>query len=392
MKKVVDVLVIGLGAMGSAALRELANRKVDAIGIDERSPPHCFGSSHGDTRITRQAIGEGEEYVPLVLRSYELFREAERETGETLLEATGGLIMASQGSRSLIHGTNQFLEKTIAAAKKYAIQHEVFSASEIRQRFGKFRLVGDETGYYEYHAGFLRPERCIMANLMLAERYGAAIHRKEKVIDLVPKIGSVTVRTTAGEYSANTVILSAGAWVPKLLDSISKKFSTLFTIYRQTQFWFDIEGPVAAFQAPRFPIFIWNLGEGQSFYGFPAIDGEGGGVKVAAAQYKEATNPDTVRRWVSKEEVAEMHAQYIKDRLPGLRNKCRKAISCLYTVTTDSKFIIDFHPDFPNIIVASPCSGHGFKHSAAIGEVLAEFATTGKSTIDTSAFSFKRFM
>src|SRR5687767_14781221 len=175
-----DVIVIGLGAMGSAACYQIARRGARVIGIDRFAPPHSFGSTHGETRITRQAIGEGEQFVPFALRSYEIWRELESETGEDLLTITGGLIMSSAVEHTL-HGNTDFLKTTIDAASKFAIKHRVLNAHEISEEFPQFSLGGSEVGYFEEAAGFLRPERCVATQLRQAEKLGAVLRRNERV-------------------------------------------------------------------------------------------------------------------------------------------------------------------------------------------------------------------
>jgi sarcosine oxidase len=383
-----EFAVLGLGAMGSAAAFQLAKRGRKVLGIDQFTPPHAFGSSHGETRITRLAIGEGEHYTPLVLRSHELWREIERETGADLLTITGGLFISSSARTAMLH-VDQFFSNTVAAAEKYRIPHQLLSAQEMRKRFSPFHVRDDEFGYYEPSAGFLRPEACISAQLQLARKYGAAIHTNEKVLGFQPSKDDVTITTDQRTYTAAKLIISAGAWLPGLMPAYAAPFKVL----RQLLFWFDVKGPITPFLPANCPIFIWELqGPEQAIYGFPAIDGAKGGVKVATQQYERTTTPETVDRDVSDEEAAAMHEKYVAPYLPDLSSRCIKAVSCLYTATPDAEFIIDFHPQSQRIIVASPCSGHGFKHSAAIGEALAELAVDGKSRFDLSAFGFARFM
>jgi sarcosine oxidase len=374
--------------MGSAALYPLAKRGCKVLGIDQFSPPHALGSSHGDTRITRQAIGEGEHYTPLALRSYELWREIEQQTGETLLEITGGLIISSNATVSSMH-VPEFLANTLAAAKTYDIGHEIFDAAEIRRKFPQFHVEDGEYGYYEYDAGFLRPERCIGAQIALAKQFGAIVHCNEKVETFHETTGIVSVRTSLGEYEADRLIVTAGAWLPKL---ISDDIGGLFKIIRQVLVWFDVMTPIERFQPSHFPIFIWALpGKTQGIYGFPAIDGRNGGVKIATEQYASMTTADSADRSVTPEEIQAIYEDYVAPYFPDLSRTCVKAATCLYTLTPDSHFVIDSHPEYPSVILASPCSGHGFKHSAAIGEVLAQLALDGVSAIDISRFKFSRF-
>jgi sarcosine oxidase len=383
-----DVVILGLGAMGSAAAYQLAKSGAKVLGVDQFAPPHRLGSSHGDSRITRLAIGEGAQYTPFALRSHEIWREIEGQTGADLLTVTGGLIISSSSRTAMLH-VDDFFANTVAAAQKHGIAHQILDAGDIRKRFPQFRIRDDEIGYYELQAGFLRPENCVRAQLALAQKYGAEIHTGEKVLAFDAGAQDVTIETSCGRYAAEKLIVAAGAWLPELLDA---RYATSFKVLRQVLFWFDVEGPLQPFLPANCPVFIWELqGPEQAIYGFPAIDGPHGGVKVATQQYETATTPETVNRDVSPEEALRMHDIYIGPYLPALSRKCLKAVACLYTVTPDAGFVIDFHPDSKRIIIASPCSGHGFKHSAAIGEALAELAIDGQSRLDLSAFSLGRF-
>lgn len=379
-----DAVVVGLGAMGSAALYHLAGQGARALGIDRFAPPHPYGSTHGDTRITRQAVGEGPAYVPLVLRSYELWRDLERETGRDLLSITGGLIMGSAGGASAHHGRIDFLERTMAVAREFHIPHATLDTAEIRRRFPQFALAGDEIGYFEEPAGFLRPEACVAAHLAVAARRRAEIRTGETVTAVVPEAGGgVTVQTDSGTHSAGTAILAAGPWLPSLLDDA---YAPLFAVYRQVLYWYDVKEGIEQYLPGTFPIFIWLRDDGD-IYGFPAIDGPRGGVKVATEVYHETTTPEQVAREVGSEETQAMYREHVAGTIPGLSERCVKAASCLYTVTPDSHFVIDRHPHHPQVILASPCSGHGFKHSPAIGEGVAQWVSGREPEIDLSAFS-----
>jgi sarcosine oxidase len=384
-----DTIIIGLGAMGSAAAYQLSKRNAKVLGIDQFSPPHNLGSTHGETRVTRQAIGEGAEYVPLTLRSYEIFREIEAESNADLLTITGGLIMSNPSGNANLHGNDGFIETTVATAKKFGVKHQTLTVDEIARKFPQFSLDGNEHGYFEDEMGFLRPENCVAAQLELAEKYGAKIRRNEKVVAIRTFPDSVEVFTDKAVYRAEKIIISVGAWVKDFVEIEQKE---LFQIYRQVFYWFDVADNYEKFKLGNFPIFIWEFGrwENDFVYGFPVIDGEKGGFKVATETYLETTNPDTVNREVSQAEIDEVYEKYIKNRISGVSNKCVKTTTCLYTVMPKAKFLIDYLPDNKRVIVASPCSGHGFKHSAAIGEILAELVIEGKSRIDISAFSFEK--
>jgi sarcosine oxidase len=385
-----DAIIIGLGAMGSAAAYQLSKRNAKVLGIDQFSPPHNLGSTHGETRVTRQAIGEGEEYVPLTLRSYEIFREVEAESNADLLTITGGLIMSNPSGNANLHGNEGFIETTVSTAKKFGITHQTLTADEIARKFPQFNLDGNEDGYFESEMGFLRPENCVMAQLELAEKYGAKINRNEKVLEIKHDANSVEVITDKGKYQANKITISAGAWIK---DFVEKSQKDLFKVYRQVFYWVDVADNYEQFKLGNFPIFIWEFGrwENDFVYGFPAIDGEKGGFKIATETYLETTNPDNVNREVSQAEIDEVFEKYIKNRIVGVSKNCVKTATCLYTVMPKAKFLIDYLPDNKRVIVASPCSGHGFKHSAAIGEILAELVIDERSQFDISAFSFGNF-
>jgi sarcosine oxidase len=384
-----DTIVVGLGAMGSAAVYQLAKRGNKVLGLDRFSPPHPNGSSHGESRIIRQAIGEGDEYVPLALRSYELWREIERATGKRLLTFTGGLTLQSQNNDAVMHGRRDFLDEAIRCAKKFNIRHETLGTTEIKKRYPQF-AVTDERAYYEYETGFLKPELCIEAELDLARRHGAAVQTDEIVVSVESDGKSaVTVKTNHASYCAEKVIVAAGAWIARFLP---RAYAHLFKVYRQVVYWFAIrEDCRANFAAPEFPIFIWIFGKGSEFgfYGFPSLDGKT--IKIATEQFAASTDPDRARREVNIEEQRAMYNACLRDRLPGISDRCLTAATCLYTTTPDSHFVIDAHPENERIIIASPCSGHGFKHSAAIGEALAEQVIDSKSKLDMSGFSLKRF-
>jgi sarcosine oxidase len=383
-----ETIVLGLGAMGSATAYQLARRGNSVLGIDQFSPPHALGSSHGDTRITRLAIGEGEQYTPLALRSHQLWRELESETGTKLLTVCGGLIISSSAKTSRTHVEN-FFDNTLAAAKKYAIAHEVLDATEIRRRFPRFNVADDEQGYLERDAGFLRPEACVGAHLMAAERRGAEIRREERVSRFEASANAVTVTTDRETYVAETLIVTAGPWLPELVD---RRLARHFTVYRQTLFWFDIDGPIAPYLPEHWPIFIWELqGKKQGIYGFPAIDGPRGGMKIATEQYESTTTAETIDRTVTDREKMAMYEDYVAPYVAGVSGRCLRAMSCLYTVTPDFGFVIDTHPDSKRVIVVSPCSGHGFKHSPAIGEALADLAIEGATAVDLGVFYLQRF-
>jgi len=385
-----DILVIGLGAVGSAALYQAAKRKARVIGIDRFSPPHDQGSSHGDTRITRQAIGEGREFVPLVLRSNQIWEEIEAATGRSLMTRCGCLVLASPNMPGQHHGSTSFLQDTIDAAREFGIAHEILNTTEIQHRYPQFHLRGDETGYFEPEAGLLRPETCVEAQLQLGRQAGAQINGNETVEMITAQASRfVEVQTNRARYSAAHVIVTAGAWIPKLLGA---EYEHLFRIYRQTLCWFALDKNRDRYTPRRFPVFIWITGDQprDMMYGFPAVDGPDG-LKIATEQYDATVDPDAVPRDVAASDIAALYSEYVAPRFPDVSSRCLRTATCLYTVTPDAKFIVDRFRSLDNAWFASACSGHGFKHSAAIGEALVRRALGESALVDLSMFRLRRF-
>ena len=372
-----DVLVIGLGAMGSATAYQLAKLGVKVIGVDQYTPPHPHGSTHGETRITREAIGEGAQFVPLAMRSHQLWREIEAQTGQTLLTTCGGLIIARADQPSRLHEQSDFLGNTIRAAEAFGIPHERLNANEIAARFPQFVLQGDECGYFEPGAGYLEPEACVRTQLSLATQHGADLRFGEKVRSVVHMGRQTIVKTDCTRYAPRITIVSVGPWAPQLLPTLAESL----TVRRQVLYWFERDSsrqePFS--YLPRdFPVFIWHWGDGPDdvFYGFPQLAGATT-IKVATEQHTATTTPETVRRDVAEVEIATMHARHIEGKLRGIGARCAKAVTCLYTNAADANFIVDRLPEAPDTIVVSACSGHGFKHSAALGEAVATMAASG---------------
>lgn len=380
-----EALVIGLGAMGAATVYQLAKAGVKVAGIDRHHPPHTLGSSHGDTRITRLSVGEGAQYVPIVRNSHRIWRELEALSGEALFEQSGLLVLTSHADFDP-NDASDFTLRTLGLAKTYGIAHEVLDAEQIRQRFPQFAQVADNAiGYYEPEGGFVRPERCIEVQLRLAEQHGATLYKGETVTDISSDAHGVTVTTDQRTLQADKLVVSAGNWAGGLLGA---PFDRLLSVYRQQLFWFATEPDAQLVGAS--PTFILTHGPDQTNYGFPALPGEGS-LKVATAQYHTVSTPETLDRSVSPAQEREMYEQQVQGRIAGLTAEVVKSAVCAYTVTPDHHFIIDTHPTLQHTLVVSPCSGHGFKHSAALGEAFAQWCMRGESDLDLSSFSLRRF-
>ncbi len=382
-----EVVVLGLGAMGAAAVYQLAKAGVNVVGIDRHHPPHNLGSSHGDTRITRLSVGEGAQYVPIVRNSHRIWRELEALTGESLFEQSGLLVLTSSAEFDPEDPTD-FTLRTIGLAQTYGIEHEVLPAAQIRQRFPQFANVHDSAvGYFEPGGGFVRPERCIDVQLKLAEQQGATLYKGETVTAIRSNEAGVTVTTNQRTLRADKLVISAGNWNGEWLG---EPYENLLTVYRQKLFWFEVdENAGLVGHSPTF-IFTHGRGDDKINYGFPALPGESS-MKIATAQYHTATSAQAIDRTVSAAEARDMFEHQVQDRIAGVTSKVLKSAVCAYTVTPDRHFIIDEHPSLQHTLFVSACSGHGFKHSAALGEAFAQWCMRGSTDLDLSSFSLKRF-
>lgn len=361
------VAVVGLGAVGAAAALHLAHRSATVVGFDLHTPPHAFGSSHGESRITRLSIGEGDAYIPLVQRSHQLWRELERETGDRILTTTGGLIIGPK-TVGTHHGVSGFVANTISYAERYGIDHRTYTPEEVSREFPEFTLNGDEQVYFERDAGFIRPEVAISAQLHLATKYQATLHFNTPVssIERVPG-GGVVITTAQGKSLFDRCILTAGSWIRPFLPP---DLSSQLRITRQVLHWLPIEA--GRYSIGHFPIFIWCYGSSDEdmIYGFPSLDGKT--LKLATESVLESPTPESIDRSVSTEEQREFFQRKISPRLRYLSPRIARSVVCQYTVAPRGQFLVDAHPEIPECLFASCCSGHGFKHSAAVGEALAE--------------------
>ena len=385
----IDVAVVGLGAMGSAALYQLAKRGARVVGIDRHAPPHNLGSSHGESRITRQGVGEGRDYVPFAVASQRIWRELEAETGLELFVQCGALVMGPGDGLTTHHGMKDFAGRSIDAAERGGVAHEVIDGAEVARRFPMFLgLRGDEKAYYEAEGGYLRPENCITAQLARAKALGAEVLTGTEVLGLAQDGAGVRIETADGTVVADRAVVSAGAWSPPLLGP---PFERLLTVSRQLLHWFQLDD-MGAYDA-RSPVYIWMHGstDRDYFYGFPPFPGDPR-VKVAAEQYETITTAEAVDRRVDPSESVGMYRDNVAGRLAGATAKLATAAACLYTVTPDRGFIVDRHPDMDRVLVVSACSGHGFKHSAGLGAAVAQMFVDEQSAVDLAPFALGRFL
>ena len=370
-----DVIVVGLGAMGSATLHQLAHRGHRVLGLEQFTPAHAFGSSHGRSRIIREAYFEDPRYVPLVQRAYECWRMLEAESGVTVFRQTGGLMLGAPDS-AVVSGA-------LLSAQLHDLPHEVITADEVQRRFPAFRLRPSDIGVVEPRAGMLAPERAISAFTALAAQHGADVRSNEPMLSWRAVRDGVEVTTALGTYSAARLVLTVGAWAGTVL----RELGVPFVAQRNVLYWFSPAQHAHFFAPERFPVFLQDLGHGLTSYGFADT---GDGVKFALHHHGESVDPDTVRRTVSDDEVACIRT-LLAEWMPDANGALRETAVCMYTNVPDEHFVIDVHPDHPSVIVASPCSGHGFKFSSALGEVLADMAMNLPVAFDTSLFSLARF-
>ncbi|HEX5633032.1 MAG TPA: N-methyl-L-tryptophan oxidase [Gemmatimonadales bacterium] len=369
-----DVVVAGLGAMGSATLCELARRGHRVLGLDRFTPPHDRGSSHGRSRIIREAYFEEPRYVPLVRRAYECWARLEEESGARLFRRTGGLSFGPQGGE-LFDGARR-------SAELHGLAHEVLSADEIRARVPALQPEPGMLGVWEPRAGMLAPEAAIAAALDVAHRHGAEVRPGEGLTGWRATGGGIEVTTAERRVTAGRLVLAVGAWTGQLLAELALPLA----VQRNVLLWFDPLRP-ELFTPDRFPVFLCEYEPGRAWYGFPDT---GEGVKLALHDFSVTTSVDRLDRDVAPADVDAVRA-LIRRFLPAADGPVRTSAVCMYTSTPDGHFVLDRHPAHADVVVASPCSGHGFKFASALGEVLADLATDATPAFDLSPFALARF-
>lgn len=368
-----DVIVIGLGGMGSAAAYHLAARGQRVLGLDRFTAPHDRGSSHGGSRIIRQAYHEHPKYVPLVQRAYELWEQLERDSGADILHFTGGLNVGPPGS-SVVEGT-------LCSAREHDLAHQVLSSSDLRRRFPAFHPRPDDKAIFELRAGYLRPEAAIEAHLQLAQKHGAQLQFEEPVQSWsASPTGGVQVKTPRTTYDAERLVIAPGAWAPDVLADLGIPFD----VRRQVMCWFKPSRHLEV------PIYIYDVDGHDIFYGFPAVGDVDGGMKAAMHTAGERCTADTMDRRTSEKDAGVIR-RHLATFLPDLNGPLLKASACPYTLTPDEHFVIAAHPDHEQVIVSAGFSGHGFKFTPVVGEILADLSTSGTTKQPIDFFSPARF-
>jgi sarcosine oxidase len=374
MSTAYDLAVIGLGAMGSATVAHAATRGLRVLGLDRYGPAHDRGSSHGQTRIIREAYFESPAYVPLVQRAFVLWRQLEQATDRSLLRMTGCLNLGVP-TGILVTGAQQ-------SAQQHSLPYERLAAQEIQARFPGYRLPADLVGIYEPRAGILQPEECIRTYLTLATSRGAILHYQEPVLHWSADGEGVRLETAQDVYRAARLVIAPGAWAPEVFADLGLPIVVL----RKVVAHFEPDDP-GRFAPDRFPVYLWELPEGV-YYGFPALPEQG--MKIGRHDGGEVCTPQTIRRSIDSEEIAGL--QTVLNRyVPGAGGALQWAVTCMYSTTPDLHFILDFHPQHAQVAVACGFSGHGFKFSSAIGEALVEMVCDGQAQHDISFLSLRRF-
>ena len=375
-----SVIVIGLGAMGSAAALQLASRGHRVVGLDRFQPPHTSGSSHGRTRIIRRAYFEDSRYVPLLARAYELWRSLQADSGVPLLHVIGGLMIGRP--------TSDLVARSQASAERFEIPHELLTAAELCRRHPALRVDNDWVGLWERDAGYLVPEMCIEQQLRLASLAGADLHFNEPAEQWEALAGGgVQVCTARATYTADRLVITAGPWSSQVLQALGLPL----TVTRQVVYLFQPIASLDMFRPDRLPIYIREMAPGgRLLYGFPLTGPQSEGVKVGVHGSDDICTPETVSRLLGDGEEQRIR-QLVAEALPLLPGRLLSYSTCLYTMTPDEHFIIDRWPEMPQVVYAAGFSGHGFKFASVLGEVLADLATDISPPYDLELFRAQRF-
>ena len=372
-----DAIVVGVGAMGSAALYHLARRGLSVLGLEQFDIPNDQGSSHGINRIFRLAYYEAPDYVPLMLRARDLWLDLEARAGEKLVHVTGS-IDAGPANGDVFTGS---LESCVI----HQLEHEVLDSATLAARFPGYRLPEGTMGVLQPGGGFLLSERCIVAHVLAALAHGAEVHARETVREWqVTAEGTIRVETNRGTHETSRVVVTAGAWAGGLFPDLAH----LAVPERQVLGWFQPSSP-ELFTPDRFPVFNLAVAEGR-YYGFPVFGIPG--FKIGRYHHlEEATSPEVMNRAVDERDEHILRAA-VSRYFPDANGPIMTLKTCLFTNSPDEHFIVDTLPDQPEVIVAAGFSGHGFKFASVIGEVLADLAQDGQTTgHDISMFALDRF-
>jgi sarcosine oxidase len=370
-----DAIVLGIGGVGSASLYHLARRGARVLGIDRFTPPHDRGSTHGHTRVIRQAYFEHPNYVPLLRESYREWRELESHVGKKHFHQIG-LVEIGPPDGVVVPGV-------LRAAEEHGLAVEPLAAAEVEARWPGLRAGKELVGVFEPTAGYLLVEDCVQAHLDAARAAGAEVRFDTEVVTWSARANDVRVKTAVGdEFSASRLIISAGAWASRILTDLK----LALVVRRKSLFWFQADGP--RLEPSRMPVFLFEVPEGV-FYGFPKLDGRG--VKVAEhSGGRVVHDPAAVDRTIDADEQHRLES-FLARHLPDVSRHVTDHAVCLYTMSPDEHFIVDVHPQHVNVAFAAGLSGHGFKFVPVLGRALADLALDGATELPIEFLSLKRF-
>lgn len=370
-----DAIVIGVGSMGSSTAYHLARRGAKVLGLEQFGIPHTMGSYSGVNRIIRLTYWEHPLYVPLLRRAYELWREMENLSGNRLMFITGNIDAGPEDGR--------IIQGVLRCCQANHLVHETFDNASLGKRFPGFKLPQDLMAVYQPEGGFILSEQAVTTYVEMAQTFGADIHGHETVLDCHVTGTTARVRTNRGEYSARRLILTAGPWASKLLPILSKVLAP----ERQVLLWTQPLRP-ELFRLGTFPVFYMEAAEGR-FYGFPVYGIPG--FKVGKYHHRGQTvDPDQIDRNAYPEDE-EVLRQAVRRFFPDANGPAMGLRTCIFTNTPDEHFILDRHPSWPQVFVAAGFSGHGFKFSSVVGEIMADLALEGGTRHDLSLFRVGRF-
>lgn len=368
-----DAIVIGIGAMGSAALYHLARRGQRVLGIEQFHVAHDLGSAHGQTRIIRRAYFEHPDYVPLLNHAFQLWKELEQQTHRSLIEPVG-LILIGPPHGEVITGVRR-------AASQYDLDIRTIEPSRFARQFPQLVLPPGTDVLNEPAGGFLRVEDCVRAHVEAATQAGAELVTGASVTGWSRDRSNLRVTTNRAEYLARKLVICGGAWAGKLLADLHLPL----TVERKVQLWFDLADATAA---RELPVFAYDFGD-RFFYGFPSLDGR----SMKMAEHVAATSvsdPSTIDRNVHDEDTAPVQ-RFAQQHVRCAGTNVVEHSVCMYTMTPDRHFIIDRHPTDENITFAAGFSGHGFKFAPIVGAVLADLALDGRTSAPVDFLSARRF-
>lgn len=375
MKKY-DTIVVGVGGMGSATCYELAKRGQNVLGLEQFDIPHNYGSSHGHTRIIRLAYYEDPSYVPLLQRAYQLWDEIADIAGEKLLYKNASVDVGTEDS--------EVFSGSLQSCIEHNIPHEVLTGSELNHRFSGYQVPDNFRALYQKDGGFLVPEKVVVAFVNAAFRLGATIQAREKVLAWQPtKNGGVHVKTTRGQYEAGALVFTAGAWNPSLLPILEG----LAVPERQVLAWLQPLSPTL-FTPENFPVFNMQVGK-ERYYGFP-VYGIPGFKFGKYGHLKERGLPQSFDKNPNEQDEAILRA-FSAQFFPKGNGPTMTLKTCMFTNSPDDHFILDVHPDYPQVSFATGFSGHGYKFASVIGEIMAELATKGNTKHNIELLRLKRF-